>query len=287
MKSVRKRLTYANVMSSIAVFLVVAGGSAVAANQLGKNTVGSKQLKKNAVTAAKIKNGAVTGGKLAAGAVSVSQLGAGSVNESKLADGAVGAGKLANGSVGGSKIAPGAVGGGQLADGSVTTSKIAPGAVTGDQINVASTPFGRITERIRNGSAFGLQTSGQFVPIGSYTQPANEDDTYFGSVEVNFAATCVAPRSATVYLVIDPTNLSTLVSASEIAGYGVLEDKGTGAATRTLEVGDFPGLGAHLGRMGGSQPKPHSFYFYTAGGTCTSGSGITGSNAAVDVVGSK
>jgi hypothetical protein len=64
MKLVRKRLTYANVMSSIAVFLVVAGGSALAANQLGKNTVGTKQLKKNAVTAAKIKNGAVTGAKV-------------------------------------------------------------------------------------------------------------------------------------------------------------------------------------------------------------------------------
>jgi hypothetical protein len=51
-------------MSSIAVFLIVAGGSALAANQLGKNTVGTKQLKKNAVTAAKIKNGAVTGAKI-------------------------------------------------------------------------------------------------------------------------------------------------------------------------------------------------------------------------------
>jgi hypothetical protein len=64
MKSVRKRLTYANVMSSLAVFLVVAGGSALAANQLAKNSVGTKQLKKNAVTAAKIKNGAVTGSKV-------------------------------------------------------------------------------------------------------------------------------------------------------------------------------------------------------------------------------
>jgi hypothetical protein len=54
MKSVRQRLTYANVMSSIAVFLVVAGGSAFAATQLGKNTVGTKQLKKEAVTLAKI-----------------------------------------------------------------------------------------------------------------------------------------------------------------------------------------------------------------------------------------
>ena len=46
MKQIRKRLTYANVMSSIAVFLVL-GGAAVAATQLPKNSVGSKQLKKN------------------------------------------------------------------------------------------------------------------------------------------------------------------------------------------------------------------------------------------------
>jgi hypothetical protein len=63
-KQIRKRLTYANVMSSIAVFLVLGGATAFAAGQLGKNTVGSKQLKKNAVTAAKIKKGAITGDKI-------------------------------------------------------------------------------------------------------------------------------------------------------------------------------------------------------------------------------
>jgi hypothetical protein len=69
MKFVRRRLTYANVMSSIAVFLVLAGGTAFAANQLGKNTVGSKQLKKNAVTTAKIKKEAVTAAKVKKGSL--------------------------------------------------------------------------------------------------------------------------------------------------------------------------------------------------------------------------
>jgi hypothetical protein len=64
LKQIRKRLTYANVMSSIAVFLVVGGATAFAAGHLGKNTVGTKQLKNNAVTTAKIKNGAVTGSKV-------------------------------------------------------------------------------------------------------------------------------------------------------------------------------------------------------------------------------
>src|ERR1700761_6414319 len=76
MKSVRKRLTYANVMSSIAVFLVLAGGTAFAASHLGKESVGTKQLKKEAVTAAKLKNGAVSGSKIAPGAVDASKINA-------------------------------------------------------------------------------------------------------------------------------------------------------------------------------------------------------------------
>jgi len=71
---IRKRLTYANVISSLALFLVVAGGSAFAASQLGKNTVGSKQLKKNAVTAAKIKKEAITGAKVKKGSLTGTQI---------------------------------------------------------------------------------------------------------------------------------------------------------------------------------------------------------------------
>ncbi|HVY95989.1 MAG TPA: hypothetical protein VHA54_03415 [Solirubrobacterales bacterium] len=74
MKKARKRLTYANVMSSLAVFLVLGGASAVAANQLGKNTVGTKQLKSGAVTAAKIKKDAVTGAKIKDGSITGAEL---------------------------------------------------------------------------------------------------------------------------------------------------------------------------------------------------------------------
>ena len=41
MKQIRKRLTYANVMSSLAVFLVLGGATAFAATQLAKNSVGT------------------------------------------------------------------------------------------------------------------------------------------------------------------------------------------------------------------------------------------------------
>lgn len=59
----RPKLSYANVVATLALFIAL-GGASYAALKLPKNSVGSKQLKKNAVTTAKIKNGAVTGSKI-------------------------------------------------------------------------------------------------------------------------------------------------------------------------------------------------------------------------------
>jgi hypothetical protein len=70
----RSKLTYANVVSSLCLFLLLGGGAAIAANQVPKGSVGTKQIKKNAVTAAKIKNGAITEAKIAAGAVTASKI---------------------------------------------------------------------------------------------------------------------------------------------------------------------------------------------------------------------
>jgi hypothetical protein len=99
-KQIRQRLTYANVMSSIAVFLVLGGATAFAASHLGKNSVGSKQLKKNAVTTAKIKKNAVTAAKIKKGAVTGAKIGSGAVTTDKIAAGAVGAAQLGANSVG-------------------------------------------------------------------------------------------------------------------------------------------------------------------------------------------
>jgi hypothetical protein len=64
MNRLRPRFTYANVVATLALFLVLTGGAAYAATHLPKNSVGSKQLRKNSVTAAKIKNGTITGAKI-------------------------------------------------------------------------------------------------------------------------------------------------------------------------------------------------------------------------------
>src|SRR3954463_13359585 len=56
---IRSRLTFANVMSCVAVFIAL-GGTGYAAVKLPKNSVGSKQIKKNAVSSSKVKNGSLT-----------------------------------------------------------------------------------------------------------------------------------------------------------------------------------------------------------------------------------
>jgi hypothetical protein len=83
---VTSRLTYANVMATIAVFIAL-GGVATAAFTLPKKSVGPKQLKANAVKTGKIADGAVTEPKIADGAVT----------EPKIANGAVSAAKVQGG----------------------------------------------------------------------------------------------------------------------------------------------------------------------------------------------
>jgi hypothetical protein len=82
-----RRLTYANVVSTLALFLVLSGGVAYAAHRyLTRKSVGTAQLKSNAVTTAKIRANAI--------AVSTQKLKEGAVTTEKLYDGAVDAEKI-------------------------------------------------------------------------------------------------------------------------------------------------------------------------------------------------
>lgn len=257
MKEIRKRLTFANVMSTIALFLALGGATAFAASQLGKNSVGSKQIKKNAVTGAKIKKNAVTSAKIKKGAV----VGA------KIKDGAVGAGKLAVGSVG--------------------TDKIADGAITGTKINAGSTPFTQVVFRAK-GNATVPFTAGQVYPIANpnYTQPAGQVDQYVGSMEVAFGGACAPPRTAVAYLLIDAPNPAS-PGPGELAGIGYLEDKTSGAVTRQMSFSPLPGPSAGLSRGASSQSIGHTFSILMLGAGCSSGSGVDAVAGGVDVLGTK
>jgi len=103
MRKIASHLSYANVMSTLAVFLLLGGAGALAATKQTKK-IGTTQLKASAVTAGKIKNRAVITSKLAASAVSADKLADGAVTNSKLAEGAVTTGKLAGDAVTGDKV---------------------------------------------------------------------------------------------------------------------------------------------------------------------------------------
>ncbi len=108
------KLTYANVVSSLALIIAIGTGGAYAASKLPDNSVGEFQLRSGAVTAQKIRKNAITAPKIKAEAV----------KQGKIANGAISAPKLTQGSVSTSS----------LQEGSVTNPKLANDSVTGDKV---------------------------------------------------------------------------------------------------------------------------------------------------------
>ena len=109
-----KGLSYANVVSTLALLLALSGATAYAVDQLPAKSIGAKQLRPGAVVADKIRKNAVTAPKIEAQAVKAGKLATGAVKEAKLANAAVTNPKLASGSVSTEKIAADAVTGAQI-----------------------------------------------------------------------------------------------------------------------------------------------------------------------------
>jgi hypothetical protein len=158
MESVRKRLTYANVMSSIAVFLVLGGATAFAATKIGSN-----EIKANAIITGKIKKEAVTEGKIKAGAVGNSRLGTGAVTSNKLAANSVLNSAIADNAVTTPKLNDNAVTGPKLANSAVSTSKLAANAVTTGNIADASVTPSKLSEQYLPAATVGVPVAGANV----------------------------------------------------------------------------------------------------------------------------
>lgn len=63
---IARRLSFANVVSILALFIAL-GGTSYAAIKLPRNSVGSKQIKRDAITTAKVKDGSLLSGDFKAG----------------------------------------------------------------------------------------------------------------------------------------------------------------------------------------------------------------------------
>ena len=135
MNRLKQHLTFANVLSCMALFVALGGGVAVAAGKIGPGSVKATNIAKEAVTNPKLKKQAVTSGKIKNGNVNAADLGTGSVINSKLAKKAVTNAKLGNESVGTSKLAKKSVTEATLAAESVGTGKIDNEAITSGKIS--------------------------------------------------------------------------------------------------------------------------------------------------------
>jgi hypothetical protein len=133
----RSHLSFANVVSVMALFVAL-GGASYAAVSLPRNSVGPKQIKRravrgrhindNAVSGSKIQPDAITGDKVKDGSLGSFDILDNNLTAADLADGAVGAGELGANSVGPSELGANSVDSSKVKDGSIGAADLAPGA---------------------------------------------------------------------------------------------------------------------------------------------------------------
>lgn len=146
LSAVRQRLSYSNVIATMALFIAL-GGVAVAAG-LPKNSVGPRQLKRGAVTAAKIRKQAVTSAKLATGAVTIGKLGPNSVGPNNIGNGAITSAKLGPSSVLARAIKNNVVTTNKLNNEAVTTPKLANESVSTAKLGKGSVTAAKLSDEI-------------------------------------------------------------------------------------------------------------------------------------------
>ncbi len=154
-----------NVMSTLAVFLALAGGSvaiagvpgsSVSSNEVVDESLRSRDLKDgSAVESSDVVDGELISQDLATNSVSTDEIGTQAVGTSELATGGVESGDIANAAVGGGAIADNSVGSPEIGTGVVGSSEVgldqigsselAPSAVGGPEIangSVTATEIG-------------------------------------------------------------------------------------------------------------------------------------------------
>jgi Repeat of unknown function (DUF5907) len=134
-RGLRRRLTYANVMATLALFFALTGGAMAAGKDLTpSDPISAGDLEGSTYGIPEIAPGKVTSEKLANEAVGTPQIANGGILTQDFADQAVTSQKIAIGGVFTQNITDDAVTGPKLASQVVTDEKLANGAVTGPKL---------------------------------------------------------------------------------------------------------------------------------------------------------
>ena len=138
----RPRITYANVASTLALFLAVAGGTTAVALS-GRNNVDANDIQKGAVAGREVKNSSLFAKDLGKGAVSASELQGSSVTGGKIKDESVWSRELGAGAVTAPDIHDDAVDGGSVIDGSLSGADVLNRSI--GEPDLAAVPGVRVT----------------------------------------------------------------------------------------------------------------------------------------------
>jgi hypothetical protein len=175
MRRLKDRLTYANVVSTLALFLVVTGGvvwaakigprqiarDAVKAKHVRADAIGSAELAAGSVGTAELESDSVGTRELEPGGVGTDELAPASVDETKLSQNAVGPNSLQGNAVGSDQLAPDSVGTRELKAGAVEFENVAAGALS-PRLFAHVNSSGVLAENSGNVEAAGRSSIGQY-----------------------------------------------------------------------------------------------------------------------------
>src|SRR4051794_23504384 len=183
-KALRNRLSFANVVSLLALFVAL-GGTTYAAASLPSDSVGSLQIRTDGVGKSEIRSGAVGRSEVSTSGVAKSEIATGAVGKSEVTTNAVGASEIAKDAVGTSELRDGTV---DLADLSTATKA----ALT--PLRAAVTKGGAL--------AAGNATSAAHPSAGVYTVTFGRDVS-----TCQFSATLAAVKTGATVDTPDPARI--------------------------------------------------------------------------------
>jgi hypothetical protein len=165
LRSLRARMTYANVVSSLALFLVVSGGTALAAA-----TITGDDIVDESITGVDIQNSSLESGDVANGSLTGLDVSDGSIASADVVNSSLTGTDVMDGSILTSDIGNTTIIGADVANSTLSGGKIADGTITGADVAVNSLSGARITDATISGTDIGQGTlTGADMAAGTVT----------------------------------------------------------------------------------------------------------------------